>query len=703
MILYRSFYLFLFVLAPLLVSAQQAKIDSLKRSLNSASSDTAKVNRLNKLTEYFIRELDLENAETYQKKAFSIATEENFKEGIALAIENDASIDDAKSNFSSAIEKFRKALELYTELGNKKKIGAVYQGIANSYYSKGLTEKALVNYMSSLKVREQLGDSSGISNSMMGLSNVYNDMKRNDLSLSYGLKALGIKQRLNETRTVSWLLNNIGITYLNMGDTTKALEFYERSLEIKRSINDEYGIATTYKNIAGILMERHEFEKALDYYRKSYSLRLKINPDDHHNHAKSLGEMGAAFLNMRKTDSAYYYTLKAIEEGELAGSYDALASPYMNMANILSLRGEHDKALGFMKKHIEAKDSMLNTQTNQLMTEMASRYDSEKTEQQLALQSAEISKQKQFENSLFIIIALIIVFAIVVFSVIYKGYRNKKKANELLSEKNVEIENQKTIVEEKNKDITDSIHYAKRIQQSILPSEELRKTLLPESFILFKPKAIVSGDFFWVEKLSDKIFIAVVDCTGHGVPGAFMTFMAYSLLNEAVMEHGIASPAAILDEMRSTLKKMLRQKNETDALRDGMDISLCVFDPITNSLEYAGAYNPLWIIRHNELVEVQADKQPIGAFIDADMRPFRNHQMQLQQGDSIYLFTDGYADQFGGSKGKKFKYKSLLALFIKIHDLPVEEQKTILEDTINDWMKGLEQVDDICIFGMQIK
>jgi serine phosphatase RsbU (regulator of sigma subunit) len=682
--------------------ASAAKVDSLQRSLEKVQSDTGRVNLLNKIASASLQEVDLESAAKHSHLSFELAERIGYTRGAALALELQAQVADAKSDFDLAITRFSEALKLYSELEDKKMEAMCYQGIANAYYSKGLMEKAMINYMSSLKIREQNADSSGIANSMMGLSIVYNDMRRNDLALSYGLKALGIKERLGETRTVSWLLNNVGTSYINLRDTTNALLYYERSLRIKEAIGDEYGIATTYKNIASIYLARGQNKDALDYYRRSYSIRYRLNPEDHHNHSRLLGDIGETFLKMEMPDSAYFYISQAIKEGETAGSYEVLARPYMNMALTLSKKGRYQDALDYMYKHVNAKDSVLNTQSNQLMTEMEAKYDSEKKEQQLMLQQTQIEQQRQKQNSLMLFIGLIIAFAAIVFTIVYAGYRNKKKANRLLSDKNNEIERQKLLVEEKNKDITDSIHYARRIQHALLPSDSYRKSLLPESFILFKPKDIVSGDFYWMERWGNKTIVAVVDCTGHGVPGAFMTFMSYSLLNEAVLEHGIDQPAAILNEMRRTLKKMLRQKNDQDALRDGMDIALCAIDTEKGTVEYAGAFNPLWIIRQGELIEIKADKQPIGEFIDGEQALFTNHVLNLEKGDMLYMFTDGYADQFGGDKGKKFKYKPLQNLLSEISTRAMEEQKNILDKTIEDWKGALQQVDDICILGFRV-
>lgn len=257
-------------------------------------------------------------------------------------------------------------------------------------------------------------------------------------------------------------------------------------------------------------------------------------------------------------------------------------------------------------------------------------------------------------------------------------------------------------IDEKNKDITDSIHYAKRIQEAILPPESLIKQLLPESFVLYKPKAIVSGDFYWLEQWGHQTLIAAVDCTGHGVPGAFMSIVAHNILTQTVNVLGLTKPALILNEANSQLSKKLNQNPGEATVRDGMDIALCGINFKKNIIEFSGANNPLWIIRNNEVIKINGDKFPIGVFVGEELQQFTHHEWEIKKGDCIYLFTDGFADQFGGPKGKKFKYRQLQQILLDNNNKKMSEQKLILETAIENWMGKLEQVDDILVIGIQI-
>lgn len=275
------------------------------------------------------------------------------------------------------------------------------------------------------------------------------------------------------------------------------------------------------------------------------------------------------------------------------------------------------------------------------------------------------------------------------------------RTKELLEEKE-KLQVAYSEIDEKNKDITDSIHYAKRIQEAILPADSTIKQLLPDSFVFYKPKDIVSGDFYWLEQWGPQTLVAAVDCTGHGVPGAFMSIVAHNILTQTVNVLGLAKPALILNETNTQLSKKLNQDPEEATVRDGMDIALCAINYKKSTMEFAGANNPLWLIRNNLVIEINGDKFPIGAFVGEELQRFTNHEWEIQKGDCIYMFTDGFADQFGGPKGKKFKYKQLQELLLQIHSKPMAEQKQILQQTNDEWQGELEQVDDILIIGIRI-
>ncbi|MDB4710585.1 SpoIIE family protein phosphatase [Flavobacteriales bacterium] len=276
----------------------------------------------------------------------------------------------------------------------------------------------------------------------------------------------------------------------------------------------------------------------------------------------------------------------------------------------------------------------------------------------------------------------------------------KERTQEVVKQKD-EIDNQKSKLEELYKDVTDSIRYAKRLQDSILPPKRYIESLFPSSFVLFKPKDIVSGDFYWMNKIGSKHIFAAVDCTGHGVPGAFMSLVGANGLNAAVKEHRLQNPGKILDDLNNYASESLYKQGDENAIRDGMDIAICSIDYKKMLLEYAGAYNPLYIVRDNEIVITKGDKFAIGSF-NPYTKSFATHKIPLLAGDIVYIFSDGYADQFGGLKGKKYMYKQFRETLLSIKDLPMEDQRLALDSKIETWKGSYEQVDDILIIGVQI-
>jgi serine phosphatase RsbU (regulator of sigma subunit) len=282
-----------------------------------------------------------------------------------------------------------------------------------------------------------------------------------------------------------------------------------------------------------------------------------------------------------------------------------------------------------------------------------------------------------------------------------KLQHDKKVLAQKVKERTIEIEKQRDKIAEQNREITSSIMYAQRIQSAVLPDEEYTSNILPQHFILFKPRDIVSGDFYWMTEKGNYILVAAADCTGHGVPGAFMSMLGVSLLNEIVNITKKYQANEILESLRYNVKETLSQRGKKNEARDGMDIALCIMDFNNHTAQFAGAYNPLVLIRNSEPVIYKGDKMPIGIHVGHE-KPFTNHSFEIAKDDMIYLYTDGYADQFGGPEEKKFKSCTFRQLLADIHNKPLEKQKEILDKTISDWKGELSQVDDIMVIGIRV-
>jgi len=274
----------------------------------------------------------------------------------------------------------------------------------------------------------------------------------------------------------------------------------------------------------------------------------------------------------------------------------------------------------------------------------------------------------------------------------------ERRAEVVEKQKEVELQNEK--ISELYEEVTDSIKYAKGLQEAILPPDEFVEKVMPDSFVLYKPKDIVSGDFYWIEEKKDKVYFAAVDCTGHGVPGAFMSIVGYNALNEALRTND--DPGGILDALNKGISKTLHNNAMGSTTKDGMDLALCCYDKKTKQLEYAGAYNPLYLIRDGEIEQLKADKFAIGSYYEDKTKKYTNHVIQLQEKDYIYVFSDGYADQFGGPKGKKFMYKRFRDYLLTLNGKSMNAQRDFLNNTIEHWRGPLEQVDDILVIGMHV-
>ena len=290
-----------------------------------------------------------------------------------------------------------------------------------------------------------------------------------------------------------------------------------------------------------------------------------------------------------------------------------------------------------------------------------------------------------------------------VYLLVMSQTKNLNKTRKLLKEKNQaldKIEQQILMLELRDKDMTDSLIYAQRIQEALLPSEDYFRKYFKDSFVLFRPKDIVSGDFYWIGEKGEKIFVVAADCTGHGVPGALMSVIGLEIIDKTINEDNIENPSAILSVMNKGLEKTFsREKNIGTIIRDGMDIGLCVIDKKKKKIEYAGAFFPLYLIRDDSLIEIKGDKIIIG--MNPEGLSYTRHEFDLRKDDIIYIFSDGYVDQFGGTENKKFMYRRFRYLLLTIHRFPVNDQKSILEENIKTWMNGNSQIDDIMVIGFK--
>ena len=401
---------------------------------------------------------------------------------------------------------------------------------------------------------------------------------------------------------------------------------------------------------------------------------------------------------MQNYSQALGYSQKSLELARELDLLDAQKDIHRQLADIYSSVGDYRKAYENHLLHKALYDSIYNVEEVARLTglELQYAFEKEKQAEELEQQKKDAIQAEEEKRQLLVRNSLIIgcVLLALLFFVVYRSFLQNRRAHRILEQQNEKIEKQ-------NKKITDSIEYAQRIQSALFPPVEKRKGILPDHFILHKPCDIVSGDFYWMAKKDKRVFIAVADCTGHGVPGALMSMLGVAILCETVNKKASIYASAILNQLRGRIIHSLHQRGRKDEARDGMEMALCIIDFEQLKIQFAGAYRPIYIIRKNELLEIKGDKMPIGIH-GGKRRTFTNHEVVLEQDDCIYLSTDGYADQLGGPKRKSFKAKYLKELLLNNHHLEMQEQHRILESTMEEWRGELEQIDDMLLLGIRV-
>ena len=597
--------------------------------------------------------------------------------------------------------------------------------------------KALLIAKTSLNVAEQ-SSKEDITNCLNLVGIAHYNVNQRDSALSFYQKAMDRATLLNDSLNLSKTYNNLAVLQFDIGNYELALEYMKRCAEIEQGMKNYSEASLTYSNLGGICAELQKFHEAEEFLNKALEQALRAG--NSFAETQAYHNFSGLYLRMGDYSLAKEFAGKKIAICESSDDYSGAAYGYFSLATIaqfemkhsdVMLYGNHCVKLAKLTDDIKLlsnvlaqlamsaselgrpqeaydliyeaygwKDTLANRENRAALIEMEKKYESEETkkenqilQQQNSIAHLENEKSKQdLAYSRIIIFSSIggLLLLIGLAFALYNRNKLKQRANEKLSHAN-------ELIKEKNDDITASLEYASKIQEALLPTKE-NTTLFTDAFFMLKPKDIVSGDFFWyTEKAGKKIFTAV-DCTGHGVPGAFMSMIGNTFLHEIINEKGITKPSEILNELRS---KVVGALSKRDARKDGMDMAICALDEQNLTLEFAGANNPLYLVQDNEMKEIKADKQPVGLMAERN-EPFNNHEFKIKKGDKIYVFSDGYADQFGGPKGKKFKYKQLKDLLFGISEKPMTEQREILLTTFNSWKGDLEQVDDVCLIGVRV-
>lgn len=594
----------------------------------------------------------------------------------------------------SAMKYYRLLLNYSMRFDNRIYQGLAYNNLAGTHIMKSYQDSAFIYHDKAYRIRLKINNPTSLAISLAGKASTIDDLHKkitlfkqsieydsvpyvfNDLSMAYNKLALSQKNNSYIDSSLTFNLISIRLAqklgrkkwvadgylrrshcFINHSPNSDSGRIYVlKAYRIYRDIKDESGYYNAAQEIAVIYDKKQNPKKCIEFAKVAMASK-NINIKD-----KSSFLIAKNYAFLRDYQKAYEYEIiheKYAKEYRKHGA-DALVQKYEMLSKIKLDSLENIKA-----KELLIKDNLL------------------------------AKKENQNKNLLITLLVIGLLFVVVFLYLINSRLK-------IIRDQKVIIEQQHELLNQSHKDITDSINYAKKIQDALMTSSVYMKDILNNSFVFFKPKDVVSGDFYWVHKTLDNVvYFTVADCTGHGVPGAFMSMIGNSLLNEVIIEDKVEEPAKVLNKLRELLVKALKQQGGEAEAKEGMDIALCKLDLDNNIVEYAGAFNPLFHVRDGKLTEYKPDSQPIGVYSGGGA-PFTNHKIKLKPKDMLYISSDGYPDQFGGPKGKKFLKRRFVELLLKVSDKPINEQEKTMKSVFENWKGEEDQIDDVCVMGVRV-
>ncbi|MFK8036883.1 MAG: SpoIIE family protein phosphatase [Crocinitomicaceae bacterium] len=587
------------------------------------------------------------------------------------------------------------------------------------YISTGNQDIGTDLHLKAVKIAEDLDNDTLLYSINKRIGITFKSIKNHDLSKKYLFRSLKKAEGISYDKGISSVCMTIGNVYKNTAVYDTALLYYNKSIKFAKISGYERGLAGNYNNLGGLYVLQKDYDKAIDYFLDAIPINDRLN------NKSWLGinysNLGGAFADLEDYEEALYYINKGVKLRTEIGDSSGLGSDFKKRSHIYAISNQFKKAYNDLKTAKQIEGKYANSKKLALAANIESNFVNDKKDFEInqlkieqeskaliiSSQAEELALEAQIqrdEDKLVYGVGVVLLGLIGVIFAFWRHNQQRKKYTLELYAKNNEIEivnsslNQaQQVLTVKNDEIMDSITYAKRIQAAILPSEKYLHQSLKEAFVLYLPKDIVAGDFYWTEQVGDTILFAVADCTGHGVPGAMVSVICNNALNDTIKLKAITDPGEILDNTTDIVLNQF-EKSEED-VKDGMDIGICAFNRTTRTLKFAGANIPLWLVRNNELKEIKATRQPVGRF--SKRRKFVTHEVSIQNNDMIYMSSDGYADQFGGVKNKKFMKKNFKNLLAKVSNKSLNEQSKHIHDVFLEWKSGNEQVDDICVMGVK--
>lgn len=669
--------------------------------------DTANANRLIIQSREYLKKGQLDETMQYARKAQQFSKSIGYRSGQAKGTIILGIVSYRKGRYPEALEYLNAALIISRYISDSVIQSSALNNIGNAYAYMGNHVKALEYYFKGLAIEEKIKEQNVLQWYYSNIGNIYADQKNYRKGLEYSFKAITVEERVNDKRALSVTLSNIGGIYSSMEINDSALYYYIRSLKMAEEMKDTFAIALSLTNSAVMYVKLKRYDSGYELAKKGYKMSLdKGIGDIIIYNLKTLGDIE---LSKKNYESAEKYYLKAAELSAKMKAQLLIRDSYLSLATLYNDQGDYKKAYDNYKLYSEAKDTMLNGENSKLITEMNTKYTTEKKEKEIELlkkneviQNLELTKKKnELERQRSVSISVFVGFLLlmVVAILMYSRYRLKKKANDQLQSAYNLIEEKNVVIEKSNLMITDSITYAKRIQDAILPSpEEISSAVSNNFFVLYQPTQIVSGDFYWCSTQQDKTIFIVADCTGHGVPGAFMSMIGNTLLNEIVNERKITDTQKIAELLDAKIIHYLHQEAGTEKY-DGMDISICCIDKTAKEISFTGAHHAMYAF-NGRLQKIKGNPYSIGGAQQQNSKAFTSQKIQLEEGLRLYFLTDGYCDQSGGKDNKRFSSKQFENLLIDMHDIAITEQKEKLEQAFKNWKGDKEQRDDVLVVGI---
>jgi len=747
-------------------------LDKAYNDANKFQNDSMLGVILNGLGIYYNKRLELDTAKYLLTKALEVRTNISDSLGVSRVYNTLGNLYYNKNSYRKASENYEKALEYKLLLKDYKGAGISYNAIGRTYNKWGKNKLAIENYQKALLEFEKANYPLGLANGYNNIGLIYQNLSKEkdtvlmNKAFEYYQKSIELNRQLEYFGDVANNLSNMANIYAAKAEQyrlfsetnikkeskiknkaisdkyfDKAINYVEQSVEIQEKYNDNTALVGSYIVLGSILNNKEDFDKALPNFNKA--LEISIKTGELYQKTVCYTYLGMTYQNLKDYKKALYYLDAAKKTALSIGLKTELASIYRTYSETYDSLRDYKKALISFRTYKSYEDSASSKDTKEIIAELSTKYETGQKEAALEIANKENEAQQlKSKQQMLIIYGFSGVFIIIIiFSfVVYRQFKQIRKANKVLSEQKAQIEianeelyqsneeisaqrdeiqSQKDHIEKIHEEVSDSINYAQRIQRAILPTIDDIDDKISDRFTLFKPKDVVSGDFHWSKHIKkNNIFIATAaDCTGHGVPGAFMSMLGVAFLNEIVSKTNVTKTGQVLDNLRQSVMTSLHQTGAEGEAQDGMDISLIAFNYKTKIVQFSGANNPLYIIRPKDraaievadrsveegdfiLYEIKGDKMPIGIY-KKELTDFTTIEIQLETGDQMYMFSDGYADQFGGPKGKKLKYKPFKGLLLQNADKPMAVQSEILNEYFENWRGLLEQIDDVIVMGVK--